>query len=644
MANLPKTQSWTKVATPESRLTVVDPPLEIEDFAAAVAADTAGSAEDTLRAIRAGEIDAFVVSDHKSQKRVFALERSDRPYRWFVENMRDAAATVSAAGQILYANQRFAELLLSTRESVTGSRLSQYLAPGTAIGDVWKLAGGESSAEVDLIDQRGAPVPTLMGTSVLKLDENPLYCITFTDLRAQRLQADEIQRLSDIQSERLVELESAKTALTIQATHDMLTGLPNRMLLVDRIDRAIENARRNGSCVCVMYLDIDGFKQINDTQGHAAGDAAIKCTASRLLEALRPMDTVARIGGDEFVVLAPEVDSSVHAIDLGNRLLARLAEPSDCAYELHYSASVGVTVTETGESTPELMLTEADAAMYVAKSLGGGRVEVFGPALQERVLERAATHRNLQSALAEDRVTAHFQPIIGLQDGAVVGFEALARITQMDGSILQPAAFVPFSEENGLIIPLGERILNFACEQASNWPKAEPALEGRSIAVNLSGRQFDSGKLPGLVREALDRSGLDPTLLHLELTETSVIDLRPDVIDQLTQIREMGVELGLDDFGTGYASLTHLRRLPLTFVKIDRSFVSGLGVERGDSGIVAAVVEIASVLELRSIAEGVETEDQCARLKAMGCDQAQGFLYARPHPASEVPFTGQRIH
>jgi diguanylate cyclase (GGDEF)-like protein len=618
--------------------------LGIEEFAAAITSDDpAANAQETVRAIRAGEIDAFVVSDHKTQKRVFALERADRPYRWFVENMRDAAATVSSSGQILYANQRFADLLLSSRDSVTGSRLSQYLAHGEAVGDVWQQNGGETSAEVELIDQSGDLVPTLMGTSVFELDDTVLYCITFTDLRAQRFQADEIQRLSEIQADRMVELEKAQSALTVQATHDALTALPNRMLLVDRIGRAIETSRRTGAWVALMFLDIDGFKQVNDTQGHAAGDAAIRLAAERLVAALRPMDTVARIGGDEFVILSPQIDSSIHAIDLGNRLLTSLAEPSGVTYALQMSASVGVTVSSDGETTPELMLTEADAAMYRAKSFGGGRVEVFGPELQSQVVERASTHRNLQSALVESRVTAHFQPIVGLERGEVVGYEALARITQRDGSLLQPAAFIPFSEENGLIVPLGEQVLDFACAQASNWPGVEPALKDRSIAVNLSGRQFESGSLPARVRDVLDATDLDPSLLHLELTETSVIDLRPEVVEQLKLIRDMGVELGLDDFGTGYASLTHLRRLPLSFVKIDRSFVAGLGVDSSDLGIVSAVVEIASVLGLRSIAEGIETEDQRERLAAIGCDEAQGFLFARPHPASEVPFTGQLV-
>ncbi|MDT4933490.1 MAG: hypothetical protein QOK11_1382, partial [Pseudonocardiales bacterium] len=299
----------------------------------------------------------------------------------------------------------------------------------------------------------------------------------------------------------------------------------------------------------------------------------------------------------------------------------------------------GIAVSVGGRGTAETLLSEADTAMYHSKSLGGGRAELFDPALRRQVQQGTVARRMLQSALDERRVIAHYQPIVDLASGSVAGFEALARIAEHDGSILSPAAFVPVAEESGLVVQLGAQVLGTACEEAKSWhAKCLP------VAVNLSSRQFVPGDLAALVREGLERSGLQPGCLHLELTETAVMDLQPNVLSQLGGIRDLGVEVGLDDFGTGYASLTHLRRLPLTFVKIDQSFVQGLGTDHEDEGIVSAVIDLAANLGLRSIAEGVETADQLARLRELGCDHAQGYLFARPLPPDEVPRAIQQAH
>jgi diguanylate cyclase (GGDEF)-like protein len=590
----------------------------------------ATAAEDTLRAIGAGEVDAFVVSDGGSGQRVFTLSTADRPYRMFVENMRDGAATVSSSGVILFANRRLAELLSCPRETIVGSPLAKFMAGG--IPD-----GLGATAGCDLVDADGLVVPVLVGSSPLDVEGDHLTCLTFTDLSAQKAQEREIARLSQAQAERLADLQDVQVALTRQATHDALTGLPNRGLLVDRIDQALSRAKRQGGCVAVLFVDLDRFKNVNDTHGHAAGDAVLQRVADNLVAGLRPMDTVARIGGDEFAVLAPDVDSHLHAVDISARLTAALDSPAEPgARGRGITASVGIAVSVGGSGTAEILLREADTAMYQAKSLGGRRAEVFDPALRHQVEERAAAQRMLQSALDDRRVIAHYQPIIDLSTGNIAGFEALARIAQADGSILSPAAFVSVAEDTGLVVPLGAQVLALACDEALRWQLDHP--EARlPVAVNLSSRQFDPGDLPAVVRGALERARLDPTSLHLELTETAIIDLRPDVLQQLGELRDLGVEVGLDDFGVGYASLTHLRRLPLTFVKIDQSFVQGLGTEDEDEGIVSAVVDLASNLGLRSIGEGVETTAQLDRLRELGCDRAQGYLFARPLPPDEVP-------
>ncbi|MCW3014308.1 MAG: domain S-box/diguanylate cyclase protein [Solirubrobacterales bacterium] len=594
-------------------------------------------AEDALRAIGAGEVDAFVVSDGGTGQRVFTLSTADRPYRMFVENMRDGAATVSSSGLVLYANRRLAELLSCSRETIVGSPLAMFVAGGVPIGlqEMRGPGGLGTTVEFELMDRNGMAVPVLVGTSPLEVDGDRLTCLTFTDLSAQKAQDREIARLSLAQDARLADLQAAQASLTAEATHDALTGLPNRTLLVDRINHALSHAKRSGRCVAVIFVDLDRFKQVNDTNGHAAGDALLRSVADRLVAIFRPMDTVARIGGDEFVVLAPEVDSRAHAADMSTRLVTALCHRVQGRE--HVSASVGVSVSAGGRGTAEILLNESDQAMYHAKSHGGGRAEVFDAALGRQVQQRVVAERTLRSALDDERIIVHYQPVVELPTGSIAGFEALARIAEDDGSILPPAAFVPVAEESGLVVPLGAQVLGMACQEARRWPPAGHPERRLAVAVNLSARQFEPGDLPTLVRQRLDETGLDPACLHFELTETAVIDLRPDVLDQLARIRDLGVQVGLDDFGTGYASLTHLRRLPLTFVKIDRSFVQGLGTDRGDEEVVSAVVALAANLGLRSIAEGVETQAQLHRLRELGCDQAQGYLFARPMPPSEVP-------
>jgi diguanylate cyclase (GGDEF)-like protein len=595
-------------------------------------------AEDTLRAIAAGEVDAFVVSDETLGRRVFTLSTADRPYRMFVENMRDGAATLSSGGLTLYANQRLAELLSYPREAIVGCPLTTFLAgPGPAtLAAIRGPDGRGATVEVDLLDAEGGRVPVQVGSSPLVVDGDQLLCLTFTDLSAHRAKDREIARLGRAQSDRMAELQEAQAALTTQATHDALTGLPNRALLVERIEHAIGRCRRAGGYLAVLFVDLDRFKQINDTHGHAAGDVTLRRVACKLVSALRPTDTVARIGGDEFVVLAPDIDNQLHAVDVGARLVAELGRrTAGGGEEERIAASIGISVSAAGRGTAEVLLDEADTAMYEAKSLGGRRVAVYDATLGRQVRQRSVARRVLQSALDEHRIVAHYQPIIDLASGSVAGFEALARIERHDGSIIKPLDFIPAAEESGLVIPLGARVLRIAIEEADGWPSS--AATGRlNLAVNLSSRQFEGGDLPALLEQLLAHTRLSADCLHLELTETAVMDLHVDLLDQLVDIAGLGVQIGLDDFGTGYASLTHLRRLPLTFVKVDQSFVQGLGVDDEDERIVAAVVDLAANLGLRSIAEGVETSDQLRRLRELGCDQAQGYLFAHPLGASDV--------
>ena len=610
------------------------PPLTLDEALARLAV-----AEDTLRAIGAGEVDAFVIQDEQQGSTLFTLSTADRPYRMFVERMRDGAATLSSGGTILYANERLAEMLARPRGSLVGSALRDHLAVdlppevlGAGVGVRLRTV-----VEATLRDGQGTDVPVLVGSAPLEVDGDGLTCLTFTDLTAQKALGQEVARLSEAQDVRLGELQAAHEALTVQATHDALTGLPNRGLLVDRIDQALAQARRSGVCTAVFFVDLDGFKRVNDTLGHAAGDRVLRSVARRLGAALRPGDTVARIGGDEFVVLTPELTEPGCATTVSDRLMAELGTTADGSSPL-IAASIGVTTSVAGRGDAELLLREADRSMYDAKSLGGTCVVVFDPELDVLADRRADAQGLLQAALDERRLTAHFQPIIDLPDGRVAGYEALARVLAVGGEVVQPSAFIEVAELSGQIMQLGAQMLELACREALRW--ASPgAASAPVVAVNLSGRQFEEGRMDDVVREALERTGLAPGRLHLELTETAIIDLHPANLRQLCAIADLGVQVGLDDFGTGYASLSHLRGLPLSFVKIDRSFVCGIDRDPQDAQIVSAVVALAARLGLRSVAEGVETARQLELLIEMGCDQAQGYLIAHPLPAQDLPWS-----
>ena len=369
-----------------------------------------------------------------------------------------------------------------------------------------------TTIEFDLIDTDGLAVSVLVGSSPLAVDGDDLTCLTFTDLSAQKAQDREIDRLSRAQAERMADLQDAQAALTKQATHDALTGLPNRALLVDRIDQALSHSKRSGRCTAVFFVDLDRFKQVNDSRGHAAGDTVLRRVATQLESILRPMDTVARIGGDEFVVLAPDVESHLHAVDIGTRIVAELCRPPDRIEDGEaVAASVGVAVSIGGRGTAESLLNESDKAMYRAKSLGGRRAEVFDAALGRQVQQRSNGQRMLQSALDDHRVIVYYQPVIDLPTGIVAGFEALARITEHDGSILPPAAFIAVAEDSGLIVPLGAEVLGMAAvAKRADWPAEGPPERPLTVAVNLSARQFEPGDLPALVRATLAQNGTGP--------------------------------------------------------------------------------------------------------------------------------------
>ena len=417
------------------------------------------------------------------------------------------------------------------------------------------------------------------------------------------------------------------------AFRDELTGLANRALLRDRLTHALLARDRDQRVVALLYLDLDGFKQVNDTLGHAEGDRLLVEAAARLAEAARPGDTVARLGGDEFAVLLELGSDDGHAWPIAQRLLDRLAAPYVLSgTEVRVTASVGITVAGPG-SDADVLLLEADLAMYAAKSAGKSRCTMYDPHMRERVLERAELERHLRQALADGQLWLQYQPILDLARNEVVGLEALARWQHPTRGLVPPPEFVAVAEESGLIDQLGAWVLEEACAFAATLHDAGHRLR---LAVNLSPRQLRDPLLPSVVARALERARLTPAALLLEITEALVLSDGDDAVARLDALRRLGVRIAIDDFGTGYSSLSYLPRLPIDVLKVDSSFVGGITSNHDLHALTAAIVSLGSQLGLDVVAEGVEEQAQADTLRAMGCPLAQGYLFAQPLSGADV--------
>jgi diguanylate cyclase (GGDEF)-like protein/PAS domain S-box-containing protein len=449
-------------------------------------------------------------------------------------------------------------------------------------------------------------------------------------------EVDFLQSLANVLADAL-ERQAIDDDIRHRALHDRLTDLPNRVLFMDRLEQGLARLRRRRSLAAVLFLDFDHFKVINDSLGHHVGDELLTAVAPRLRHALRASDTVAHLGGDEFAILLEDIEGEEDAVEMAQRVAALFAQPFVIAGGEHFvSASVGIALARGGESAMELV-RDADAAMYRAKERGRARYEVFDAATRGRVLARLRVENDLRRALDREEFSLHYQPLVSLADRGVVGVEALIRWHHPERGLVSPAEFVPVAEQNGLIEPIGRWVLERACGQAAMWHAARPDARPLEIAVNLSAVQLASPGLVDTVTDVLAASGLPADLLCLEITETAMLR-DPEVTGEvLRALGALGVRMALDDFGTGYSSLSYLPHLPLDTLKIDRSFVDGLGSEAHDTAIVEAIIAMARALSLGVVAEGVETERQAQELARLGCERAQGYYFARPMPASEIP-------
>jgi diguanylate cyclase (GGDEF)-like protein/PAS domain S-box-containing protein len=421
------------------------------------------------------------------------------------------------------------------------------------------------------------------------------------------------------------------------ALHDALTGLPNRTLALDRLEGALARRRRDGRDVAVLLLDLDLFKLVNDSYGHGIGDDLLVTLAPRLQDAVRPADTVARLGGDEFLIVCEQLDGAHDAIQVGERVAQAVSQPIVLRSGEHFiTASIGIAMADSADCDTEALIRDADAAMYRSKERGRGRFELFDDRVRERVLTRLRTETELRRALERDELRVVFQPVVDLGDGSVVAVEALVRWQHPDRGLLDPIDFVPVAEDSGLIQPLGRWVLETACREGAALQRRFPRPQPLLLCVNTSAHQIADAAFPAEVAAIARRSGLAPGSLALEITESVLMEDAHAPVTVLGQLRDYGLRLMLDDFGTGYSSLGYLKRFPLDVVKVDRSFIAGLGHDEEDSAIVAAVISMAHTLGLTVVAEGVERGEQVDQLRRLGCDRVQGRLLARPLPAPEL--------
>ena len=551
-----------------------------------------------------------------------ALATSEARFRRAFDESPIGMSMSSADGRLLWVNDAICRLLGRSWAEVVGRRLDDFTDPDdvdmAARIRSQLLAGETTRAECELRHLRpdGSAVLVRMSMSVLSdpdSDEPSLVLGQVLDI---------------------TEARETEARLAYLASHDVLTGLPNRLLLLDRLAQAMYRRERSGGEVAVLFLDLDDFKIVNDALGHAAGDEFLVEAGNRLRHCVRPTDTVARLGGDEFVMVC-EVDHMDLVAPLCDRVAATLARPYDVdGKSLTMSASIGVVVGDELHDPAEL-LRDADVAMYRSKADGRGRATLFTARLRAEAVERLEQEADLRVALRERQLEVHYQPVISCGDGSVQGVEALVRWRHPERGLLMPGDFLPAAERSGLIVDVGAYVLAAAAVQLSRWQQSGSSLR---VSINLSPRQLLDGSVVDIVLGACRAAGARPQGLVIELTENALIEALGIAGDRLRRLRDAGITVALDDFGTGYSSLQYLRDLPVDLVKIDRTFVRGLG-HNDDGALAEAIIGLGGALDLVTVAEGVETDEQLQRLRTMGCDMVQGYLLGRPVPADQLDLT-----
>ncbi len=561
-----------------------------------------------------------------------ALRESEHRYRLLFEQNAAGVCLTDLQGRILDCNSTFASMLRSNRAAMIGTDLTHLHARPVEREELTDM----------LRDAR-----TLKGveTEFRRMDGSTLWVLQNLTLADDRIHSTVI----DIDDRKRAEYQ-----IEFHAYHDVLTQLPNRRLFTDRLMQNLTRARRFGRSVAVMFVDLDHFKGINDTMGHASGDELLLAMADRLRSCVREYDTVARVGGDEFTIALSELRQPEDALTVAQKIIDTVQAPLLIGgVSVEISASIGIALFPIDGNDPETLLRNADSAMYRAKDAGRATYQLCTEDMKRRAGERMSRESRLKRAIAENELVLHYQPQIDLATGAIIGVETLVRWNDPERGLIQPSEFIPLAEESRLIIPLGEWVLRSACAQMAAWRLRGLALP--HVAVNLSARQFRQKDLANRVRDILNESGLDPSALELEITETAAMKNAEASVEVMRALRSIGVHIAIDDFGTGYSSLHYLKQFPISCVKVDGVFVRDLNTSEGDADIVSAVIAIARSLKLRVIAEGVETIEQLNYLRRHQCDAAQGYYFSHPVPAETMaallaqpsgmhPATASRLH
>ncbi len=574
--------------------------------------------DDTPVAYAVGQVEDVT----QRQRAEAALRVREETFRLAFDNVRVGMMFLSLDGALTRANNAMLLLLGHTEPELLGRDLESLADPqdraDIGIG-ITRLIGGaigmyQAERRFQHVDGR-VVWGLLSGSVVQDKDSRPSYLV--------------------FQVEDITGRKQAEVDLEHRALHDVLTGLPNRLLLIDHLAQACSRAERTGTFLAVLFLDVDDFKEVNDSLGHEAGDEVLIEVAARLRGVLRATDTAARLGGDEFVIVCEALGTATAAGVVADHVDRALAAPLTVGVtQVQVTASIGIATTSGGAS-PEDLLRDADTAMYRAKVNGKGRYEFYDPAMRVGVLRQLTVAGELSRALAREELRLHYQPTYDLRSGVIVGVEALLRWEHPGRGLLAPGEFLDVAEGRRLMIPIGDWVVATAAGQAAAWVRAFGA-RAPDMWVNVSAQQLGERHLTAVVEQVLADSGLGSAKLGLEITERQLIGGADSVRADLVALRELGLRLAVDDFGTGFASLDYLRRFPFDVIKIDQSFVSGLGHDRVDTAVTSSVVALASSLELEVVAEGVETREQYLMLRDLGCDLGQGYLMHRPAPAEAI--------
>lgn len=545
-----------------------------------------------------------------------SLRESEERYQRLVELSPDAII-VHTGGTIVFVNRAGVELLgANSSEELIGKPFVNFVPTESRVSVSERIDKSlRENIEVPFAEEKfvrvdGAEIQVEAGAVAFIYENEPAVQIVARDISARKL---------------------IEEKLIHDAFHDALTGLPNRSLFKEHLKLAVERAkRRDPFLFAVLFLDLDRFKNVNDSLGHAVGDELLIGIARRLESHIRPVDRVARLGGDEFAILLDGIEDPSDATRVAERLQLELQLPFNIrGHDVFTSVSVGIAMSSTGYSGPDDVLRDADTAMYRAKALGKARHEIFDLEMHSRAVALLKLETDLRLAVERHEFIIQYQPIMKLGTNDIYGFEALVRWQHPERGLLSPSEFIPIAEETGLIIPLGRWVLSEACRQTRIWQEEFPGCERLTLSVNYSGKQFMQSDVIEQIKRILEETGFDPTLLQLEITESAVIENTRTVTEMILQLRKLGIRLSMDDFGTGYSSLSYLHNFPIHTLKIDRSFISNKG-EVGDNEIVRTIIMLARNLGLDVVAEGVETEEQLAYLQALDCEYAQGFLFYRP--------------